>query len=288
MSMPLTVRMLRWWGHRQWLPLGLRYRLVRKLADPERMASLAFECDFAGLRYGGRLDSYIDWSVYFLGAYEPEALTFLADRAAAAGPGAVFVDIGANVGQHSLYMAPHVARVVAFEPWERARTAFLDNIARNRLNNVVVHPVALGERDEVLPFHVPATSNLGTGSFVAGLNDNVAGESLPVRRGDDMLADLDRVDVVKIDTEGFELQVLRGLAETLARHRPVVMFELNDVMVATLGGADVFARSLDMLMGGGWRFHRLLAKGAGYRLAPLVHDGGHAVAVAVPDNIERR
>ena len=282
MAMPFHLRCLRWCGRRRWLPRGLRYRLVRLLADPDRMADITFECDFAGLRYGGSLASYIDWNVWFLGAYEPEVLAFLADAAALAASPAVFADIGANVGQHSLFMAGRAAKVIAFEPWPRARAALEANIARNGLDNIEVRPVALGDEAGMLPFFAPGTANLGTGSFVAEVNRNIPSEALPVLRGDDALASLDRLDVIKIDTEGFEAKVLLGLHESLRRHRPVVLFELSDAVAQSLGGLSGLEAALLDLFGTDWRLRRLRPAGDGYRLAPFAFGGGHAVAVALP------
>lgn len=282
--LPVFVRLLRWCGHQVWLPRGLRYRLVRRYVDPDRMAPLAFECDFAGLRFAGTLASYIDWSVYFFGAYEPEVLGFLAAAARAAGPGAVFVDIGANVGQHSLFMARRVDRVIAFEPWATARHALEANLARNGLTNVEVRPVGLGDAAADQPFYAPSTTNLGTGSFVPDVNLNEETGCLRVERGDDALAGLDRIDVVKIDTEGYEARVLAGLRNTLARHRPVVLFELTPPVAVALGGADGLESALHALLGQGWRLNCLEAIGEGYALVPFAYTGdGQAIAVALPE-----
>ena len=140
MSLPFPIGALTILGHRRWLPYGVRERLLRFFVDPDRMASTPFECDFAGLRYQGDLSSYIDWTVYFYGAYEPGLLAFLGDAAQASGPGAIFVDVGANVGQHALYLAPRVAHVHAFEPWPAAAAALRRNVAFNALTNITVHP----------------------------------------------------------------------------------------------------------------------------------------------------
>lgn len=280
MSMPLRYRCLRRFGCLGWIPRGIRYRVARFLADPDRMPDIPFECDFGGLRYGGSLASYIDWNVWFLGVYEPEVLAFLVDAASQAG--AVAVDVGANVGQHSLYLAPRVAQVVAFEPWPQARAAFMANLERNGLDNVDIRPVALGDIAADLQFFAPSTANLGTGSFVADVNRNLPSGTLPVVRGDDALADLTRIDVIKIDTEGFEAKVLTGLAGTLRRHRPAVLFEMSDAVALSVGGYDGLENRLLGLFGDGWRLFLLKPAGTRYRLLPFAFEGGHAIAVAVP------
>lgn len=253
----MTVRgasLLRFWGRRRRLPFGVRDRVLRLFADPDRMPSTPFCSDLLGLRYQGDLSCFIDWSIYFYGCYERAVLDLLADAADLAGPGAVFLDVGANVGQHSLAMSRRVARVHAFEPWAEVRARLEGNIALNRLDNIAVHAFGLGETDAELPFHRPASANLGTGSFVPDVNVNQPGDVLPVRRGDFALARLgiDRVDVIKIDTEGFEMPVLRGLRDTIARHRPVVVCEMSGPTLADAGPDPLAA--LHGVFGSGWSY----------------------------------
>ncbi|MBX9634038.1 MAG: FkbM family methyltransferase, partial [Magnetospirillum sp.] len=116
-------------------------------------------------------------------------------------------------------------------------------------------------------------------------NMNAAADCLPVMRGDEALAGLARVDVIKIDTEGFEAKVLAGLKETLARHRPVVLFELTPPVAASLGGTGTLEQGLMALLGPGWRLRCLQAQGERYRLIPFSFDGhGQAIAVAIPEH----
>ncbi len=223
-------RMLRWMGHQRWIRYGVRERILRALRHPEHCGATTFEVPFVGYAYPGQKDRWIDWIVYFYGAYEQDELEtmrrLMADRPAVA------LDIGANVGHHSLYMASFCAQVHAFEPYEKVASAIDDKIRRNSLQHVHVHRVGLSDQERVLDFYAPQGVNTGTGTFVAtheAQNNSLVGQ-LRVVKADDYLASLQlqRVDLIKIDVEGFELSVLRGLPETLRRHRPVVMLELSD------------------------------------------------------------
>lgn len=227
--MMMGLFLLRCWGHQRWLPFGIRDRLLRLLAAPERMGGVRVGCDYYGLRYDCRLDSFLDWMVFFYGAYERGIQTLLRRAGNLAGPGSVFLDIGANVGLHSLYMSRHAAWIHAFEPWEPARSKLCQTIEANHLTNIRVHPFGLGRVAAELPFYAPASANLGTGSFCAEVNVNQPSGCLPVQEGDAVMADLglDRIDVIKIDTEGFELEVLAGLAQSLNRFNPVVVVEIS-------------------------------------------------------------
>ena len=240
---PLLDRGLRWLGHQRWLRYGVRDRLLRLLRNPERASGRAFEVPFAGFVYPGRMNRWIDWIVYYYGAYELDELelmrTLLTHR-----PQPVALDIGANVGHHALYLASFCAEVHAFEPYETVSMCLDEKVRRNGLAHIHLHRVGLGERDEELDFFAPQGANTGTGTFVAShetRNNRPAGR-LRLVHADDYLVRLrlSTVDLIKIDVEGFELSVLRGLRATLARYRPMVMMELSDQARIGLPGPAEF------------------------------------------------
>ncbi|MBM3950929.1 MAG: FkbM family methyltransferase [Rhodospirillales bacterium] len=282
---PTLIGVLRQWSRQRWIPFGVRDRLLRLFADPDRMPSVPFECDYASLRYQGDLSGYIDWMVYFYGVYEPGVLAFLRDVATVAGSGAVFVDVGANVGTHTLGLARRVSRLHAFEPWPTAFSALRRNVEINALDNVVLHPYGLGDANAQLTFHVPITANRGTGGFVPNVNANRPGETLPVRRGDEVFADVvERVDLVKIDTEGYELKALAGMRASLASFRPVVVVEVSPATLTERVGKLSPSIALTESLGEGWQIFRL-SGAERYRLEPFRYaEGEIATAVLVPED----
>jgi len=150
----------------------------------------------------------------------------------------VFLDVGANVGQHSLFMSKYCRQVHSFEPYEKVRNSLLEKITLNNIDNIAVHGVGLGERDEYLDYYAPIGANLATGSFLpahASNNNRLLGE-LKLVKGDDFLTSLhlDRVDLIKIDAEGFEKFVLTGLKETLSTYRPWIFMEFGAATQETL------------------------------------------------------
>ena len=149
-----------------------------------------------------------------LRAYEKEELYLLRDLITGH-PDPVFVDVGANIGQHSLYMAQHCHQVHAFEPYAAVRQRLVAGIELNKLDNIEIHPVAVGAQDEQLDFYAPKGGNTGTGSFLAtheAENNELVGQ-LQVVNGDAYIESLGlaRIDAIKIDVEGFEKNVLLGL-----------------------------------------------------------------------------
>jgi FkbM family methyltransferase len=194
----------------------------------------SFEADYFGHRYEGNVDNLIDIQIRLYGAYERPVLFAMRDVLAERRPDGdgVAVDVGANVGTHTLFLANHAETVHAFEPWPTVLKRLVATIEGNELKNVVVHPVGLAAEQGSLPFHVPPGFNLGWGSF----SDTYAGQNyesdviqLPLVRGDDYLIDkqVERIDVVKIDIEGYERPALEGMSKVLERDRPAVFFELN-------------------------------------------------------------
>ena len=181
------------------------------------------------LRVEYSLDSLIGQLLYLHGGFEESEAAFLEGRLRGR-PGAVFMDLGANIGLHSLRAArlENVATVFAFEPG-RATFAMLErNIARNDLGGKIrPHPLAVGAANGRAEFHFcadDAYSSLKPDQrrpvqqtyevTVTTVDDWVRAQALP------------RLDLVKIDVEGSEAEVIAGARETLARYRPELMVEV--------------------------------------------------------------
>lgn len=281
---------LRFLGHQQYLRFGVRDRVIRWFHDPDTAAAEEFEIPFFGAVYRGQFNSFVDWSAYYYGAYSLEELRLIEEILAPI-ENPVFVDVGANVGNHTLFAATLGARVFSFEPYETVSRKLERKIADNRLANVRLEKVALGERNEEALFTPPPVHNTGTGSFVTG-DRNGTTLRLPIRVGDEMLAacGAERVDFIKIDTEGFEKSVLRGLRETLKRHRPVVFFEWIQTQ---LHGDSRAAREL---FPDGYTFYEFVGdtvvlgvfRKPAYHLQPLDRTWPDGNIVAVPDEYVRR
>jgi FkbM family methyltransferase len=190
-----------------------------------------FIADVDGIQYEGNTGNYIDASILYLGAFEKNILFFLRDAMTAAYSGrGVFIDIGANTGQHSLFMSRYATEVHAFEPWEPVLKRFRRMVENNHIKNIMIHPIGLGDQNSRKPFFKPASNNLGTGSFVEGFrSENSAEGQLEIQIGDDALAKagVQSVALIKMDIEGYEKLALKGLRKTLRKDRPIVEFELS-------------------------------------------------------------
>lgn len=149
----------------------------------------------------------------------------------------VVIDIGANVGVFSLFMARRLAVrakpgvVYAFEPSRLAFHRLLENAALNRVENLSAFNCAIGQNTGFTSFAEPE-GHLTNGSLVENFarkfSDNV--RTTPVTVLDaallaDLLAGKQRV-LIKIDAEGFEATVLEALAPVLKRWEPDLVIEV--------------------------------------------------------------
>jgi FkbM family methyltransferase len=184
-------------------------------------------------------DEIGDW-IFFNGIYEEDLLSaitsWLIPRLVPDHRQTVALDVGANIGNHAVAFAPYFESVYAFEPNPIALHLLEANILLNGLRNVEVFPVGLSDQDAVLDYEA-VDGNLGAGHFVSREPSAAAEALLPeVKVGDRLLkthsGDRPRIGLVKVDVEGMEPAVLRGLQDTLRRDRPVVLFEALDTAAA--------------------------------------------------------
>jgi len=230
--MNFSYYIYRFLWHRHGLPQRLLRYVYKRLAKQGAAPDFPFVKDFFGIRYQGNLNNNIDFNIYFYGAFEKPLLFFLRDTLhALPAKQAVFIDIGANVGQHSLFMAAHGARVHSFEPFGRVREQLLKQIEANQLDNISVHPFGLSNENARLPFFAPTGTNAGIGSFDASTTSkgNVSIGELELVKGDDYFPQhgIDQVDLMKIDVEGFEKLALEGLLGYLRLTRPIIVCEIT-------------------------------------------------------------
>lgn len=157
-------------------------------------------------------------------------------------PGDVVLDVGANIGTHTVAFAKKVTDtgvVIAFEPQRLTFQLLCGNVALNALTNVMCQNVVVGEAPgSVL---IPALDPTVEWNFGAVKSEgHKTGEQTPVVRIDDLR--LRRCNLIKIDVEGAETRVLGGARATIALHRPVLFVENNSEE-----GSPAILRMLDGL-----------------------------------------
>jgi len=192
----------------------------------------------------------LGWSVHFFGTYEPEVQTEIRRYLT---PGAIAIDVGANVGWHTLLMAARAGstgRVYAFEPNDSTRRRLVSAVEANDLAQVTVDGRAVADLVGASGFQAPLAGHVwdGTGRLIAAQaqdgrdgRERQEGQTTRIECTtlDAFVAErhIERLALVKIDVEGWELSVLRGARHVLSALRPVVVFEYDPAYVSRSGGA---------------------------------------------------
>ncbi|MBT2325020.1 FkbM family methyltransferase [Variovorax paradoxus] len=164
----------------------------------------------------------IGQGINFYGYWEYEELVALARwlEEHHVGGGAM-LDVGANIGNHSVFLARHFDTVHAVEP--SPRTFSVLSMNASLASNIQCHQIAASDRNGVVAFRLE-TVNVGYSRIVdAPLSEN----TIQVNRWklDDYFGELKDIRLVKIDVEGHEAQAIKGMEEILRKCSPVVVFE---------------------------------------------------------------
>ena len=208
--------------------------LYRQLRRNGKTPDYAFSKDFYGLKYKGNLNNNIDANVFFYGAFEKPLLFFLRDTLNAITteiPKPIFLDIGANVGHHSIFLSKFASQVLAFEPYPKVNMQFKQQIAHNNISNIQIFETGLSDRRETLNYYAPTGNNEGIGSFDESSigKGNTSYGKLELQEGDQVIESdsWKNIKLIKIDVEGFEKKVIKGLSRTIEEERPVIVCEIT-------------------------------------------------------------
>lgn len=143
--------------------------------------------------------------------------------------GMVFVDIGANIGYFTLMAAAIVGttgKVFSFEPNQHNCQCLYLSAKHNSFDNIDIYPFAVAEQKTSFVY-----DNLGTNGVISEFDDNLSTlESRTLVRSvvlDEVLHNVERIDLIKIDIEGAEFRALEGANNIIQRHRPIILSEFS-------------------------------------------------------------
>lgn len=187
-----------------------------------------FNFNFGGQKFSifiNPQNGFVDSEIYLHGVYEPYFLLKIKEHISA---GDVFVDISANIGQHSLFAASIVGdsgRIISFEPIKNIYDQLVRSVKANGSQYVDAYNFACGNTQSH-DFISINKKNIGASSLVLNTEDREK-EEVSIIPADSILSNYHKIDFIKIDTEGFELPVLEGLSETIGKFRPKIMLEFS-------------------------------------------------------------
>ena len=198
---------------------------------------------------------YISLQIASYGSYDRQELETFLEWIDSRTPGqlkaATALDVGANIGNHSLWFSKYFKHVHAFEP--NPRTFKVLSLNAELANNISCHQVGLGDRPGVAHFQ-STSSNIGGSRVIA----SPTADSFTVRVETlDSAADgIPDIGLIKIDVEGLEYEVFLGAAEVIKRHRPIILFEQFD---HKLDGGE--GRSIKLLKSYGYTEFAVIRRG---------------------------
>lgn len=217
---------------------------------------------FDGIRYRLGLNEYIDSEIYLQGFFEEDTTYALRKLVR---PGMTIFDIGANSGCHTMRMAKltgETGTVVAFEPVSWAQEKLEINMALNNFGNIVLEKMGLSDK--------PAKNvevEIAASWPVRTHNAPPPNRLHPIHKGKLIKAQIDfstmdnyvnsrkveKVDLIKIDTDGYELRVLHGGARTLKQFTPILIVEMDQNTLKEKG--DTLKDLVSFLERFGYKFY---------------------------------
>lgn len=169
-------------------------------------------------------NGYLDAQIHAHGLYEPHIVEMMREHIS---PGDTCIDVGANIGHHTILMSHFVSdsgQVYAYEPIPHLRDQMSRSLQINSIHNVTIHDVALSDKEGEMTLFI-RKGNIGGSSFVSGIDT----EELPVRVTTLDKEHTGKVDFMKIDVEGYEYHVLLGGQQLIENHRPKIIFEWSPI-----------------------------------------------------------
>lgn len=217
-----------------------KWRLIQALRPMLVGSRFSDQSTYFGLQIVCDLHEWVGWQVYYFGYnYNERAHTRFFRNVLR--PGQVVLDVGANMGYYTLLAAQGVGEegeVHSFEPVERTFERLSYNVRLNGLRNVRLNRLVVSDSPGEMVVHVAPESNIGMSSLAVPACGSTRTEQVRALTVNDYCADhrIDRVDLLKIDTEGAELQVLRGASEVLRRNPSLrILAEVHGGNLARFG-----------------------------------------------------
>lgn len=179
-----------------------------------------------GVWYKLNIEELIDYGIY-MGGWEKATITYLEKSVK---PGYFVVEVGANVGSHTLLMAKHAGRsgrVYAFEPTEYAASKLQANLDLNKeIDNVVLRREMVTNSGGDLPnLFIQSTWALGGKHVEPCKLESPRSISLDRFASEE---GIDRIDLIKIDVDGYDYKVLEGGKGIINRFKPIIFCELYE------------------------------------------------------------
>jgi FkbM family methyltransferase len=142
------------------------------------------------------------------------------------------IDVGANIGFYTLNFAKKASKgnVFSFEPFPYNYQLLKKNISLNSFQNIQTFPIALGEKTQKISMNNFTDRNLGMVHISTSKNDSdgIEATTLDTFIKDDISKISSKIDLIKIDIEGYETRFINGAIDTLTKDYPILFIEVAD------------------------------------------------------------
>lgn len=191
---------------------------------------------YNGLKFLLNTHEYIGWNIFFLGEYEPETNLILEEFIK---PDMIVIEAGANNGSESVLIGRLIdsdGHLYAFEPFETISRKLKINLLLNQMEKkVTIESFALGSDTETVEFYLPSknASNQGEASKFKfkSFSDSIRVKQITL---DDWVIQnkIKKVDFIKMDVQGAELDILVGAKNVLQSMKPVIYLEADEIQTS--------------------------------------------------------
>lgn len=202
------------------LPLFFKYKI--KTFDKEIVKEIFYNHKKFKIIINPK-NGYLDAQIYANGLYEPHIVK---EIIANTKDGDVCIDVGANIGHHTIVMSQSVGnngKVYAYEPIPKIKEQLEKSLLLNEIKNVETLQIALSDKESAMELNI-CDSNIGSSSLVNKTNDS---EKITIQTKTLDSYNYSKVDFIKIDVEGFEYNVLLGGEKTIEKYKPTIIIEYS-------------------------------------------------------------
>jgi len=187
-----------------------------------------------GIKYELDISDCMEWTVYFGIETEPRKQLYDLIR-----EGDYIFDVGTNIGEVAMQLAKRTGmngKVYAFEPDPEIYQRLSCNLSLNEFKNLKAHQLGFGNKNETVFMSPEVQNNSGGNRIVATQKGSVG---VAIQKLDDFVQnnDIKKLDLLKIDVEGYEINVLKGATNTIEKFRPRLFVEVSDRNLKQQGGS---------------------------------------------------
>lgn len=210
-------------------PISLRYFLSKKVYPKYQdfHKNQKIQCTRNGIKYELDLFQHLDHSIFF--GLEEKSKNYIFNTVKS---NFNCLDIGANIGEVSLNLAKICTegKIYAFEPTKNTFDKLSKNIQLNQFKNISAHDFGLGRSEAEFPIHQFQEGNDGANRIIMNseTSQNKVLEIIKIKNLDSISSELPKIDLIKIDVEGFENEVIEGAINYIEKIKPILIIELID------------------------------------------------------------